>query len=183
MISYPAVDVTHRLRGCLRPVALSIRVTLTRFQGLCGPSVFPSHGSITRCLPFLLTGSLGQVTPLSRGTMKALRLPVTRYARFAWHSRHATPFALLLRVSLSGLAGSAERPFPRRGIDEPGPLIPALLRGGHWISQLPRVPSCVYALLSDPGVTSTARHGAASVLSPYVCKPGTQRDSLNFEAQ
>lgn len=40
--------------------------------------MFPINGSVTRCLPFLLTGSLGQVTPLSSGTMKALRLPECR---------------------------------------------------------------------------------------------------------
>jgi hypothetical protein len=37
--------------------------------------VLPNHGSVTRCPPWLLMGSLGRVTPLSIATTQTLRLP------------------------------------------------------------------------------------------------------------
>jgi hypothetical protein len=127
-------------------------------QGSIGGS---NGGSVTRHLPSLLAGFLGLVSPLSNATMVMLRLPLSFSCAFAFRSA-LDPSVLFLFSSLG------DRKFaPEPGSCSTG-LIPSGLpfRGDRRLSQLPRRPQGCFALLFDPGRTSTPDRRGASVLPP-----------------
>jgi len=111
-----------------------------------GTSVFPTNGSVTRPLPFLLTGFLGIGFPVFHRYYegaKTSRVPPTRFVS----SRHGTaPCVLVFR------SRGCQTPRPRAG-DLLSRMVPAGDWGAeiHGISHVPREPCCASALLSDPG--------------------------------
>lgn len=138
--------------------------------------MFPHNSSVTRRLPFLLTGSLGSVSPLSNGTMKALRLPMSHQSGFVCSSPTPTPLAASF-VSCRSPDSSMPQPLPARHRQGVGlPVAPSSgygVRGTHWISQLPRQSLACMPRSRTPARPSHLAICGASVLSPESQTPRT----------
>ena len=125
--------------------------------------VVPTTVPQPRHPPWLLTGSLGMVTLLSIATMEMLRLPLPFSRAFALRSASDTPELLSLswRSRAESSPAASDLGQPVRSV-----IRPLFLRGDGRLSQLPWRPRYRFALLSDPGRTSTPDHCGVSVLPP-----------------
>jgi hypothetical protein len=138
---------------------LSAAVLWTRLDDSVFITCGPSGGSVFRRPPSLLTGSLGMVRLLSNATMRPLRLPLP-ISLGSWLSPGNT--LLCPALSLAQHTGSLTA---RQGVDVPvSPLVWLFSEGERRISQVPREPLRPFALLSDPGRTSTPSDSGVSVL-------------------
>ena len=135
--------------------------------------MFLSGSSVFRQPPWLLTGSLGMVRLLSNATMRPLRLPLS----FSPSSLLSLSNTLLCPAfSLAQITGSLSA---RRGVVWPGsPCCWLFSEGERRISQVPREPLRSFALLSDPGRTSTPGLCGVSVLPSVERWRRLQRQTL-----
>ena len=132
-------------------------------MGFVSHFVVPTTVPQPRHPPWLLTGSLGLVTLFSFATMGMLRLPLPFSRAFALRSASDTPESL----PVSWRTREESSPAPSDlGSPVWSVLRLLLLRGDRRLSQLPRRPRCRFAVLSDPGRTSTPDLCGASVLPP-----------------
>lgn len=146
---------------------------MTRFPWTQGSIRVSNDDSATRHPPSLLTGSLGVVSLLSIATMEMLRLPLPFSCAFAFNS------ALDTSVRFLFLANRRPKTRLRSWILlSRGDPVPAFSRGDRRLSQLPWRPHCHFAVLFDPGRTSTPNHCGVSVLSPLSQARRLPRSSL-----
>ena len=135
--------------------------------------MFPIGDSVFRQPPSLLTGSLGTVRLLSSATMRPLRLPLP-----------FSPGSLLspgdtLRCPVLSLARHTGSIAARQGVVMPvSPKVWLFSEGERRISQVPREPLRPFALLSDPGRTSTPGGCGVSVLPSVKRLRRLQRQTL-----
>ena len=111
-----------------------------------------------------LPGSRGTVRQFSDGTMKGLRLPSDRGS--AWFPSHCRSFP-----SLHGLRSPHACRGPARRLDVGEPVssvVRCCVRKNHSDIPSSQRTLCVYALLSDPGRTSTPGSCGVSVLPPRI---------------
>ena len=107
--------------------------------------MFPTNGSVTRPLPFLLVGFLGFGFPTFNRYYegaKTSRVHPARSVSFAWRYR-----SLRSGLSLSWMPGASSASLGLGLPDCPCRRCRAEIDG---ISQVPRDPQCAFALLSDP---------------------------------
>jgi len=100
------------------------------------------------------------VTLLSYATMQMLRLPLPISCAFALGS------ALDSSVGFLFLATVDRKPAHDLGSCSTGMIRSGSFRGDRRFSQLPWTPQSCFAVLLDPGRTSTPDHRGASVLPP-----------------
>jgi hypothetical protein len=113
------------------------------------------------------------VTLLSIATMEMLRLPLPLSCAFALNSALDTSVCFLFL----GDQRPKACPQSRILVSRCDPL-PALFRGDRRLSQLPWRPRCPFAVLFDPGRTSTPDPCSASVLPPLSQARRLPRSSL-----
>jgi hypothetical protein len=92
--------------------------------------------------------------------MEMLRLPLPVSCAFAFRSALDTSVCFLF------LATGGRKPAPDLGSWYAGMIRSGFFRGARRLSQLPTRPRCGFALLFDPGRTSTPDHGGALVQPP-----------------
>ena len=141
---------------------------------------FPSTALPAGCLlPF--PGSSGGECPRFNSTMKRYDFPVPRPDDL-WIRRSAPAPALVFARSgtralpaawLLGLRSGAVRPVRSAGNTGTSQSLPPRRRGFLGC------PSCAYALLSDPGRTSTPHQLGASVLPPYPIRRRLPRRTIS----
>ena len=135
--------------------------------------MLPHGGSVFRRPPWLLTGFLGWFCLLSSATMRPLRLPLS-LSPSSWLSLGDT--LLCPAFSLAQITGSLS---VRRGVRLPvSPCFWLFSEGERRISQVPREPLRPFALLSDPGRTSTPGPCGVSVLPSVERWRRLQRQTL-----
>jgi hypothetical protein len=113
------------------------------------------------------------VSPLSIATMEMLRLPLPVSCAFALNSALDTSACSLF------LATGGRKPALDPGSWYAGMIRSGSFRGDRRLSQLPWRPRCSFAVLFDPGRTSTPDHCGASVLPP-LSQPRRLRRSSFF---
>jgi hypothetical protein len=133
--------------------------------------VFPFDGSTNRVSPSLHWVLRGRVSQLQR-YCSTLRLPFT-------HTQRLMDSPLGSSVALDSLGQERERFLPPGSwIDGPAPRDRRQLgiKGPH---RFLGCPSCAYALLFDPGRTSTPHQLGVSVLPPYPIRRRLQRGTIS----
>ena len=152
-------------------VAPSVAVSLPRYlrypsllrvhcPGLSVPDVFPNDGSVLdRPLPYS-QALPGGIRLFSIGTMRLLRLP-----------SRVLPSPLRVEGQYRGADSAFSLPSARKSkavgpgcLYADSPIVGSCAHGRIRFSQVPREPQCIFALLSDPGRSSTPSHCGVSVL-------------------
>ena len=135
------------------------------------PGIFPSNGSMFR-QPLGSSGFLGSV-PRLPSYYELLRLPANHPTALRF-LRLAVPPCARLFVS----PGDVGTPSPGRGYLDRGVPNHCSDDGIGRISQVPGVPPCPHALLTDPGAASTPDPCGASVLPSAI--PTASAPTMSF---
>ena len=152
-------------------VAPSVAVSLPRYlrypsllrvhcPGLSVPDVFPNDGSVLdRPLPYS-QALPGGIRLFSTSTTRQLRLPL-----------RVLPSPLRVEGQYRGADSAFSLPPARESkavgpgcLYADSPIVGSCAHGRIRFSQVPREPQCIFALLSDPGRSSTPSHCGVSVL-------------------
>ena len=142
--------------------------------------MFPFDGSTSRLspsLPWVLRGGVSQVQQY----YETLRLPRTQTGRLMDSSLGSSPSPRLRSVRYEdascrlapGLRSDAVRPWFSAGNTGTSQSLPPRRRGFLGC------PSCAYALLFDPGRTSTPHQLGVSVLPPYPIRRRLPRRTIS----
>ena len=122
------------------------------------PSVCPAERDARRYLPS--SGSRGLWFPTFVGPLRRSDCHPTRLGSL--RSSLASRYRACFRVFVVSLTGSCSggSPRPRQGFWSLGPPVREYGQGERWLSQVPELPLCMHAPLSDPGGVLPTRHSA-----------------------